>query len=409
MEKKGYLLLADGQLFEGVRFGADKDVYAELVFTTAMTGYLETITDPSYTGQIVIQTFPSIGNYGVIPEDFESKRPGLSAYIVRECCDTPSNFRSQGTLSDYLKEQGIPGLCGVDTRQLTRRIRSAGVMNAALLMEKPEDMDAILAKLRALPFHPCVQDVSCKSVQEGQTEGKYHVVMWDFGAKDSIQHCLEERGCHVTRVPADTTADEILALKPDGVMLSNGPGDPADNTRIIEQLALLETHKIPTFGICLGHQLLALSQGAKARKLKYGHRGENQPRIIEQLALLETHKIPTFGICLGHQLLALSQGAKARKLKYGHRGENQPAKDLVTGLSYMTSQNHGFAVDAETLPPHAVLRFVNGNDGTCEGLDYQGMPAFSVQFHPEACGGPLDTLFLFDRFIQMMGGNHECR
>lgn len=362
MEKKGYLLLADGQLFEGVRFGADKDVYAELVFTTAMTGYLETITDPSYTGQIVIQTFPSIGNYGVIPEDFESQRPGLSAYIVRECCDTPSNFRSQGTLSDYLKEQGIPGLCGVDTRQLTRRIRSAGVMNAALLMEKPADMGAILAKLRALPFHPCVQDVSCKTVQEGQTAGKYHVVMWDFGAKDSIQHCLEERGCHVTRVPADTTADEILAMQPDGVMLSNGPGDPADNTR-----------------------------------------------IIEQLALLETHRIPTFGICLGHQLLALSQGAKARKLKYGHRGENQPAKDLVTGRSYMTSQNHGFAVDTETLPPHAVLRFVNGNDGTCEGLDYQGMPAFSVQFHPEACGGPLDTLFLFDRFIQMMGGNHECR
>ncbi len=359
MEKKGYLLLADGQLFEGTRFGAEKDVYAELVFTTAMTGYLETITDPSYEGQIVIQTFPTIGNYGVIPQDFESSKPGLSAYIVRECCDMPSNFRCQGTLSEYLEKMGIPGLCGVDTRQLTRRVRNAGVMNAALLMEKPANIDAVIAKLRALPFHPAVQDVSCAEVTEGATEGKYHVVLWDFGAKGSIQRRLEDRGCHVTRVPADTTAEEILALKPDGVMLSNGPGDPADNTS-----------------------------------------------IIEQLALLETRKLPTFGICLGHQLLALSQGAKTRKLKYGHRGANQPAKDLITGRSYMTSQNHGYAVDADTLPANAVLRFVNGNDGTCEGLDYKDMPAFSVQFHPEACGGPLDTLFLFDRFIEMMGGNH---
>ena len=346
MENKGYLLLADGQLFEGTRFGAEKDVYAELVFTTAMTGYLETITDPSYEGQIVIQTFPTIGNYGVIPEDFESARPGLSAYVVREWCHDPSNFRCQGTLDEYLRREGIPGLCGLDTRRLTRRIRSAGVMNAALLMEKPENTDAVIAKLRALPFHPAV----------------YHVVLWDFGAKGSIQRCLEERGCHVTCVPADTTAEEILALKPDGVMLSNGPGDPADNTS-----------------------------------------------IIEQLSLLELQKIPTFGICLGHQLLALSQGAKTRKLKYGHRGANQPAKDLITGRSYMTSQNHGFAVDAETLPANATLRFINGNDGTCEGLDYKDMPAFSVQFHPEACGGPLDTRFLFDRFMQMMGGDYQCR
>ena len=362
MENKGYLLLADGQLFEGTRFGAEKDVYAELVFTTAMTGYLETITDPSYEGQIVIQTFPTIGNYGVIPEDFESARPGLSAYVVREWCHDPSNFRCQGTLDDYLRREGIPGLCGLDTRRLTRRIRSAGVMNAALLMEEPENTDAVIAKLRALPFHPAVQDVSCKEITEGKTQGKYHVVLWDFGAKGSIQRCLEERGCHVTCVPADTTAAEILALKPDGVMLSNGPGDPADNTS-----------------------------------------------IIEQLSLLELQKIPTFGICLGHQLLALSQGAKTRKLKYGHRGANQPAKDLITGRSYMTSQNHGFAVDAETLPANATLRFINGNDGTCEGLDYKDMPAFSVQFHPEACGGPLDTRFLFDRFMQMMGGDYQCR
>ena len=219
MENKGYLLLADGQLFEGTRFGAEKDVYAELVFTTAMTGYLETITDPSYEGQIVIQTFPTIGNYGVIPEDFESARPGLSAYVVREWCHDPSNFRCQGTLDDYLRREGIPGLCGLDTRRLTRRIRSAGVMNAALLMEKPENTDAVIAKLRALPFHPAVQDVSCKEITEGKTQGKYHVVLWDFGAKGSIQRCLEERGCRVTCVPADTTAAEILALKPVGVLL----------------------------------------------------------------------------------------------------------------------------------------------------------------------------------------------
>ena len=185
MENKGYLLLADGQLFEGTRFGAEKDVYAELVFTTAMTGYLETITDPSYEGQIVIQTFPTIGNYGVIPEDFESARPGLSAYVVREWCHDPSNFRCQGTLDEYLRREGIPGLCGLDTRRLTRRIRSAGVMNAALLMEKPENTDAVIAKLRALPFHPAVQDVSCKEITEGKTQGKYHVVLWDLAPREA--------------------------------------------------------------------------------------------------------------------------------------------------------------------------------------------------------------------------------
>lgn len=193
-------------------------------------------------------------------------------------------------------------------------------------------------------------------------EGTYHVVLWDFGAKANIRRELEKRGCHVTTVNADATCEEILALKPDGIMLSNGPGDPADNVGIIEQLREL----------C-------------------------------------THRIPTFGICLGHQLLALSQGATTSKLKYGHRGANQPAKDVKTGLSYMTSQNHGYAVDSATLPANASLRFVNGNDGTCEGVDYTDMPAFSVQFHPEAAGGPLDTRFLFDRFIALMGGNKVCR
>jgi len=362
MSRKGYLLLADGQLFEGEMRGAEKNVMAELVFTTAMVGYLETLTDPSYEGEIVIQTFPTIGNYGVIPEDFESSKPWLSGYIAREICDAPSNFRCGGKLEDFLKEHDIPCLTGVDTRALTRKIRSAGVMNAAILTEKPADIPAMVKELQQLPFHPSVQDVSCKETTEDEVEGTYHVVLWDFGAKANIRRELEKRGCHVTTVNADATCEEILALKPDGIMLSNGPGDPADNVGIIEQLREL----------C-------------------------------------THRIPTFGICLGHQLLALSQGATTSKLKYGHRGANQPAKDVKTGLSYMTSQNHGYAVDSATLPANASLRFVNGNDGTCEGVDYTDMPAFSVQFHPEAAGGPLDTRFLFDRFIALMGGNKVCR
>lgn len=362
MSKKGYLLLADGTLYEGVMAGAETEVMAELVFTTAMTGYLETITDPSYNGQIVIQTFPTIGNYGVIPPDFESKKPGMFGYVVREMCDEPSNFRSKGTLEAYMKQQGVPVLTGVDTRALTRRIRDTGVMNAAILTEKPADLDAALQRLRALPFHPQVNAVTCEQTQLPAAEGKYKVVLWDFGHKANIQRELEKRGCAVTLVPASITCEEILKLNPDGVMLSNGPGDPADNVGVIEQLRLL----------C-------------------------------------SHRIPTFGICLGHQLMALSQGAATRKLKYGHRGANQPAQDVKTGVCYMTSQNHGYAVDVDTLPANAMLRYVNANDGTCEGIDYLDMPAFTVQFHPEAAGGPLDTRFLFDRFIAMMGGNKECR
>ncbi len=362
MSQKGYLLLANGQLFEGTLRGAEKAVMAELVFTTAMTGYLETLTDPSYEGQLVVQTFPTIGNYGLISSDFESPRPRLFGYIVRELCDAPSNFRSEGPLEAYLREAGIPCLTDVDTRAITRIIRSAGVMNAALLTEKPEDPAEIVEQLKALPFHPSIQDVSCREMQPPRQAGKRQVVLWDFGAKENIRRELEKRGCAVTVVPASATAKQIWALHPDGLMLSNGPGDPADNVS-----------------------------------------------VIANLRELMRHKLPTFGICLGHQLLALSQGAKTVKLKYGHRGANQPAKDVKTGLSHMTSQNHGYAVDSATLPAGAALRFVNANDGTCEGIDYTDIPAFSVQFHPEACGGPLDTRFLFDRFVAMMGGNQECR
>ena len=359
---KGYLLLANGQLYEGTLMGAAKPVMAELVFTTAMTGYLETLTDPSYEGEIVIQTFPTIGNYGVIPEDFESPRPRLSAYIVRELCDEPSNFRCQGKLDDYLKAQGIPCLTGVDTRALTRVIRNAGVMNAALLTEKPENPEEICAQLKVLPFHPSIQDVTCDGVQPAKKRGIHNVVLWDFGAKANIQRELEKRGCAVTVVPASATAQEILNLNPDGLMLSNGPGDPD---------AVVETYE-----------------------------------QVQQLI----GKVPVFGICLGHQMISLACGAQMEKLKFGHRGGNQPVKDLALDRTFITSQNHGYAVVSGSVPAEAgEVSHVNGNDGTCEGVRYHNAPAFTVQFHPEACGGPKDTAYLFDEFIELMEGKKSCR
>ena len=360
---KGYLLLANGQLYEGTLMGAAKPVMAELVFTTAMTGYLETLTDPSYEGEIVIQTFPTIGNYGVIPEDFESPRPRLSAYIVRELCDEPRNFRCQGKLDDYLKAQGIPCLTGVDTRALTRVIRNAGVMNAALLTEKPENPEEICAQLKVLPFHPSIQDVTCDGVQPAKKRGIHNVVLWDFGAKANIQRELEKRGCAVTVVPASATAQEILNLNPDGLMLSNGPGDPAEPVEVIENL-----------------------------------------KHIFEL------NIPTFGICLGHQLSALAAGAKTMKLKYGHRGANQPVTDFESGRTFITSQNHGYAVVGEELPAEmGEVAQVNANDGTCEGIKYKKWNCFTVQFHPEANGGPKDTEFLFDRFLNNVKAAKEAR
>ena len=355
MDKKGYLLLANGQLFEGVLRGAHKSVTAELVFTTAMSGYMETLTDPSYEGQIVIQTFPTIGNPGVIAPEVAGAH--LSGYIVRELCDTPSNFRCEGKLDDFLKELDVPCLTDIDTRALTRCIRNNGVMNAAILTEKPQDVAAAAAELANTTV--CVtlpqEDVGTSTTAAG--EGKHHVVLWNFGAKAAIQRELESRGCTVTCVPANANAKDILRLAPDGVVLGNGAGDPAYHADVAAQIA----------------------EVAKQR-------------------------IPMLGIGLGHQLLALNQGAATSKMKYGHRGGNQPAKDVKTGQVYMTAQSHGYVVDADTLPENVALRYVNINDGTCEGLDYIGMPAFSVQFHPEADGGPLDTRFLFDRFVAMMEG-----
>ena len=350
--KKGYLILQDGQVFEGVRFGAETDTVGELVFTTGMCGYVETLTDPSYAGQIVMQTYPLIGNYGIIREDFEGACC-VKGYVVREYCDTPSNFRTDCDLDAYLKEQSVPGLCGVDTRELTRIIREHGVMNAAICDEIPAD----LTPIKTYAITGVVEAVSCKEPDRYPAEGEecFRVSLLDYGAKRNIVRELQKRGCTVTVLPASTSAEDVLAADPDGIMLSNGPGDPAENVYQIEQIRKL-----------LG-------------------------------------RVPMFGICLGHQLTALAAGGSTYKLKYGHRGVNQPVRDLNGVRTYITSQNHGYAVDGDTVKLGKV-RFVNANDGTCEGIDYPELKAFTVQFHPEACTGPKDTSFLFDRFVDLMKG-----
>ena len=353
--KKGYLVLADGQVFEGLRFGAETETVGELVFTTGMCGYVETLTDPSYAGQIVMQTYPLIGNYGIIPADFEGACC-IRGYVVREWCENPSNFRCGGNLDGFLKERGIPGLCGVDTRQLTRIIRESGVMNACICDQVPSD----LSPVRDYAVAGVVAAVSRKApaVFPAEGEARFHVALLDYGAKNNIIRELQKRGCEVTVLPASASAADVLARNPDGVMLSNGPGDPAENVYQIEQIQKI-----------LG-------------------------------------KIPLFGICLGHQLTALAAGGKTYKLKYGHRGVNQPVRDLGGPRTYITSQNHGYAVDGDSVKTGRVS-FANANDGTCEGLDYPGLRAFTVQFHPEARGGPQDTAFLFDRFMDLMKGGER--
>ena len=346
-----YLVLQNGDIYEGRRIGAEGTGIGELVFTTGMVGYLETLTDPSYAGQMIMQTFPVIGNYGVLPEDFEGKSE-TRGYVVRELCDTPSNFRSEGTLDSFLKEQGIPGICGVDTRQLTRVIREYGVLNAMICDEVPED----LSMLEKYTVKNVVKEVSTKEKKVFTPEGgvKYDVTLMDFGVKKSIINKLMKRGCRVTVVPYDTSASEILKADPDGIVLSNGPGDPKDNKKSIREVKKLIGKK------------------------------------------------PVMGICLGQQIAALSMGGDTVKLKYGHRGGNQPVKDLDSGRTFITSQNHGYAVLAETLKGVGAESFINANDGTNEGMEYPGMNCFTVQFHPEACSGPHDTGFLFDRFAEMM-------
>jgi carbamoyl-phosphate synthase small subunit len=357
---KAYLVLENGKVYEGKRFGAAGDVTAEAVFTTGMTGYIETLTDPSYYGQMVVQTFPLMGNYGIIKADFESKRPWLSAYIVRSFCESPSNFRLDETLDAFLKAQGIVGLYDVDTRAITRQIRRQGVMNAIIMSDLPtgQAFDALLKKLQTANTENAVQAVTAKTPSGEASERP--VVLWDFGHKAGIARALTERGCAVRVMPGNSTAEAILALNPQGVVLSNGPGDPMDNQGIIAQVRLLMQSGLPIMGICLGHQLMALASGAKTEKLKYGHRGANQPVLNPQ--------------------------------------------DLSM---YITSQNHGYTVTEDTLPEGAKPLFINANDLTIEGIVYEGTKMFSVQFHPEACGGPHDTMHLFDQFIASLSKEEE--
>ena len=351
-ENKIYICLANGDVFEGKRFGANGEVTGELVFTTGMGGYIETLTDPSYFGQIVMQTFPLIGNYGFIDEDKESEKSYVSAYIVREWCEEPSNFRCEKTLDDYLKENNIIGVYGVDTREITKTIREAGVMNA-IITSNPATVD--YGKLKAYEIKDAVKSVSCKRpYMSASDEHKYNVVLIDYGTKKNIIRCLLNRGCNVTVYPCDFDADEVIASKPDGIMITNGPGDPAE---------------------CVD--------------------------IIAQVKKLADSNIPVFAICLGHQLMALANGGETERMKYGHRGANHPVKFLNEDRTYLSSQNHGYMVNGKGLPDNAEINCVNVNDKTVEGIVYHGKPVFTVQFHPEANAGPRDTAFLFDRFLKM--------
>ena len=378
---KAILILEDGTVFCGSSIGSDREVISEIVFNTSMTGYLEVLTDPSYAGQAVAMTYPLIGNYGICREDMESGRPWPDGFIVRELSPIPSNFRSGDTIQHFLKEYDIPGISGIDTRALTKILREKGTMNGMITTHAYDDYTKPMERIKSYRVTGVVKAVSCKetyvvepsdpaalpvsvrtarkteTMQRRAGEGK-RVALLDLGAKRNIARSLAERGCLVTVYPCHTPAEEILAAKPDGIMLSNGPGDPKENAEMIREIG----------------------------------------RLYES-------EIPIFAICLGHQLMALAVGADTYKLKYGHRGGNHPVKDLDTGRVYISSQNHGYAVDPKSLDPQvAVPAFVNVNDNTNEGLRYVGKNIFTVQFHPEACPGPQDSGYLFDRFIEMMGG-----
>lgn len=390
---KAFLILEDGTLFEGIHIGADKEVISEIVFNTSMAGYLEVLTDPSYAGQAVCMTYPLIGNYGVCLDDCESSKPWPDALIVRELSRTASNFRKDITIQEYLLKNGVPGIAGIDTRALTKILREKGTMNGCITTNENYNLDEMIPKLKAYTTGKVVEKVTCdkkysvkasqsladngpisgsaafcaEKFAKGEREkrpslvrelngSELKVALLDLGAKRNIAASLAARGCEVTVYPALTTAEEIIADAPDGIMLSNGPGDPKE---------------------CVS--------------------------VIEEIKKLCESGIPIFAICLGHQLTALANGADTYKMKYGHRGGNHPVKDLATNKVYISSQNHGYVVDTESLDPSvAVPAFINVNDGTNEGLKYTGKNIFTVQFHPEACPGPQDSGFLFDRFISMM-------
>jgi carbamoyl-phosphate synthase small subunit len=370
--KKVYLALADGKIFEGNHFGAEGEVDAEVVFNTSMSGYQEIITDPSYCGQMVVMTYPLIGNYGINPQDFESDRPHLSGLIIKELSGVTSNWRSRESLEDFLNKFGVIGMQGIDTRALTRRIRLKGSQQA-VLTTIPQDHKKLIRKAqnsKGLVGRDLVKEVTCQEsydwekggwkILNGETslrprvDKKYFVVAYDFGIKRNILRMLVEAGCRVRVVPASTPPDEVLALKPDGVFLSNGPGDPEGVSYAIKNVKFL-----------LG-------------------------------------KIPIFGICLGHQILSLALNGKTFKLPFGHHGGNQPVMDTTTGKVEITSQNHGFAVSQEYVDSSINVTSINLNDQTIEGITHKEWPVFSVQYHPEASPGPHDSIHLFQRFTQLM-------
>lgn len=352
---KAYLILEDGSVYEGENVGALREAVSEIVFNTSMTGYLEVMTDPSYSGQAVVMTYPLIGNYGICYDDMESYRPWIDGLIVRELSEVASNFRNEDSIQNFLIKNNIPCICGIDTRDLTKRLREHGTMNGFITVDSSFVVEKILQRIKEYSVKGVVKRTSTKEAYSLPGKGK-RVVLIDFGAKKSIARQLQKRGCEVIVVPCDTKAKEILKLKPDGIMLSNGPGDPKENVDIIKEIK----------------------------------------------KLYDTN-IPIFAICLGHQLMALATGANTYKLRYGHRGGNHPVKDLETGRTYISSQNHGYAVDESTLDKNiCVPAFVNVNDGTNEGLRYINKKIFTVQYHPEACPGPRDSSYLFDKFIKMM-------
>jgi carbamoyl-phosphate synthase small subunit len=370
---KALLVLADGKIYEGKHFGSEGEVEAEIVFNTSMSGYQEIITDPSYCGQMVVMTYPLIGNYGINPEDFESDRPHLSGIIIKELSKVQSNWRSRGSLEDFLNEANVFGIQGIDTRALTRRIREKGAQQA-ILSTNTSDPQRLIEKARKSPGligRDLVKEVSCKSsydwnesewiIQQGKTVLKkmknrpYNVSVYDFGVKRNILRKLTSAGCKVTVVPANTPADEVLAKKPDGIFLSNGPGDPAAVSYAID----------------------------------------NVKKILG--------KVPVFGICLGHQILSLAFKGKTYKLRFGHHGGNQPVMDMKSGKIEITSQNHGFAVEPKSFENNEVhITFINLNDNTVEGIQHKSWPIFSVQYHPEAAPGPHDSEYLFKKFVNLM-------
>lgn len=369
---KALLVLADGKIYKGEHFGSEGEVEAEIVFNTSMSGYQEIITDPSYCGQMVVMTYPLIGNYGVNPEDFESDRPHLSGFIIKELSKVQSNWRSRGSLEEFLKETNVFGIQGIDTRALTRRIREKGAQQA-ILSTDTSDPQRLIEKVRKSPGligRDLVKEVTCKNaydwnesewtIQSGKTKLKevkdrpYNVLVYDFGVKRNILRKLTRAGCKVRVVPANTPADEVLATRPDGIFLSNGPGDPAAVPYAIDNVKTI-----------LG-------------------------------------KVPVFGICLGHQILSLALKGKTYKLRFGHHGGNQPVLDVKSGKIEITSQNHGFAVEQNSFDSDVDITFLNLNDDTVEGIQHKSWPVFSVQYHPEASPGPHDSEHLFYKFVNLM-------